>query len=287
MRIFSFQHPSFLLLFLIRCHFRIAQSFWTFVLSLKYSMKGQTGPGLELGAGGTKVNQVEGTCPTRGLHLNGGEIVATQTRANSSFHLCKAACGGGGHKARTPFKWSFRLLLALNPRISSVQRLGETASFLSYLISSLSGNPDGSIFRKCSKSKLPHCWYSKPASPMVYYPYRIQGDPFKVHELVHINPVLKNHSVVSRQPRLDPSPQGLACLPPYLSSLLVRHSPLPLPGTASLAFLLFFQPLCSCLLAFEPGFTSSKCVFRGLLLSYIRYLLLSLLCQRGSPRPPI
>lgn len=43
---------------------------------------------------------------------------------------------------KTPFKWSFRTALALNPRISSVQRLGEAASFLSYLISSLSGNPD-------------------------------------------------------------------------------------------------------------------------------------------------
>lgn len=55
MKIFSFQHPDFLLMFLI-CHFRIAQSFWTFVLSLKYSVKVQIVPGLELGAGDIKVN---------------------------------------------------------------------------------------------------------------------------------------------------------------------------------------------------------------------------------------
>lgn len=67
MKIFSFHHPDFLLLFLIKCHFRIAQSFWTFVLSLKYSVKVQTVPGLELGAGD------RGYMPYKGLYTLMGE----------------------------------------------------------------------------------------------------------------------------------------------------------------------------------------------------------------------
>ena len=103
----------------------------------------------------------------------------------------------------------------------------------------------------------------------------------EVYALVHVNPLLKNHPLVFRGDNTDLTLATKAL--PACPSPLFPPSPSLSPPTASLAFLFFFHPSRSCPLAFEPGFSSSKRVFRGLLLSSIRCLRLCPLLREAVP----